>query len=235
MAEQIHANDALVGIRLNHAGGVAPRFLTGEQPLGVTDIPIIEDEIPHALTKEEISELKATYIQAAMRASNTGADIIEISACMFPLNHSNLIGQFLSPNVNTRRDEYGGTFNDRLRFPLDVIRSIKDQISPEIMLSFHLTMPFPGLSEDELLVIISAFHNAGIDLLSIGLPEKAGYEERIDYFIQQVKKTVQSLPLILHGDFDVQSAESTLKKGQVDFIGFEKLIQEDQSFPQALR
>ncbi|MHA1941155.1 MAG: MFS transporter [Candidatus Hodarchaeales archaeon] len=235
VVKKIHANDALVGIRLNHAGGGAPRFLTGEKPLAPTMTPIIDNETPHALTKEEISKLKAEYVHAAIRASRIGVDIIEISACMQPIIHSNLIGQFLSPDINTRIDEYGGTFDNRLRFPLDIIRSIEDQISPEIMLSFHLTMPFPGLSEDELLVIISAFNNAGIDLLSIGYPEKAEHDESIDYFIQQVKSTVQSLPLILHSDFDIQSAESTLRKGQVDFIGFEKLLQEDQSFPQALR
>jgi 2,4-dienoyl-CoA reductase-like NADH-dependent reductase (Old Yellow Enzyme family) len=235
VVRKVQANDTLIGIRLNHAGGTAPLFLTGNPPVAPTDIPIIGNEIPHALTKEEISKLKRCFIDAALRASKSGVDLIEISACMHPVTKSNLIGQFLSPNINTRRDEYGGTFNDRLKLPLDVIRLIKDQISPEIMLSFHLTMPFPGLSEDELLAIISAFHNAGIDILSIGYPERVEHEEKIDYFIQQVKKTFQTLPLILHGDFDIQSAESTLRKGQADFIGFEKLLQEDQSFPQALR
>ena len=235
VVRQVQANDTLIGIRLNHAGGTAPPFLTGNPPVAPTDITIIGDEIPHALTNEEITKLKRCYIEAAIRASNIGVDLIEISACMDPVTKSNLIGQFLSPNINTRRDEYGGTFNDRLKLPVDVIRLIKDQISPEIMLSFHLTMPFPGLSEDELLVIISAFHNAGIDILSLGYPEKEEHEEKIDYFIQQVKSTFQSLPLIIHGDFDIQSAESTLRKGQADFIGFEKLLQEDQSFPQALR
>ena len=235
VVKQVHANDTLIGIRLNHAGGTAPKFLTGNPPIGPTDIPIVEGEIPHALTKEEVSKLKRCYIDAATRVSSSGVDVIEISACMHPVDKSNLIGQFLSPNVNTRRDEYGGIFDDRLKFPLDVIRLIKDQISQEIMLSFHLSLPFPGLSEDELLLIISAVKDAGIDLLSIGFQDKVEEKERIDYFIQQIKTEFPSLPLILHGDFDIQSAESILKEGRVDLIGFEKLLQEDHSFPQALR
>ena len=116
-----------------------------------------------------------------------------------------------------------------------MIQEIKEHISPEIMLSFHLTMPFPELSNDDLLTVISECKDIGIDLLSIGYPEKTFQDEEMTEFIDRIKTRIPDLPLILHGDFDVKSAESVLRNGQVDFIGFEKLIQEDQSFPQTLR
>ena len=184
---------------------------------------------------DPVETLIEDYRLATIRASLIGFDIIEISACIHPAHHSSLIGQFLSPHINQRPDEYGGSFSNRLKFPLEVIRTIKGYLPQEIMLSFHFTMPFSGMSKSDVLSAISLFKNAGIDLLSIGFPESSESDDEMIQLIEQIKLSIPDLPLILHGDFDVKSAESTLKKGQVDFIGFEKLIQEDYSFPQTLR
>lgn len=235
VVEQIHEKEALAGIRIRHAGGAAPSFLTSEDPRTPWKVHVIDSETPRALTKKEIQNVIEDYRLAAIRASLIGFDILEISACIHPAHHSSLIGQFLSPHINQRPDEYGGSFNNRLRFPLEVIKAIKEHLSEEIMFSFHFTMPFSGMSNSELLTAISSFKDCGIDLLSVGFPESRKPDDEMIQLIEQVKQTVPDLPLILHGDFDVKSAESTLKKGQVDFIGFEKLIQEDYSFPQTLR
>jgi len=232
---QIHGNGALAGIRLRHAGAATTRFLSGDQPLAPSAITIADKNLSRPMTDDELSHLITCYIQAAKRAVSAGFDIVEVSACIFPNKFSNLLGQFLSPNFNLRIDKYGGSLRNRLLFPLDVVRAIKTNIPPEIMLSFHLTLPFQGLSIEDLLELAKSLEIVGIDLLSLGYSGTWSQRDGFDEFCEQIRKEVKSLPLVLHGDFNVESAETALKRGQADFIGFEKLIQEDRSFPQALR
>lgn len=236
VVKQIHENGALAGIRLRHAGAATTSFLSGDQPLAPSAITIGDKDPSRPLTDDELSHLITCYVQAAKRAVNAGFDIVEVSACVFPDKFSNLLGQFFSPDFNLRKDKYGGTLRNRLLFPLDVVRAIKTNLPPEVMLSFHLTLPFQGLSIEDLLEVASSLEKkGGIDLLSMGYSGSWSQRVGFDDLCEQIRKNVKSLPLILHGDFNVESAETALRKGQADFIGFEKLIQEDRSFPQTLR
>jgi 2,4-dienoyl-CoA reductase-like NADH-dependent reductase (Old Yellow Enzyme family) len=233
--KRIHKTGALAGIRLRHAGGATTNFIAGDQPLAPSAVTINDGDPARALTKDELTDIQTYYIKAAERAVTAGFDIVEISACTYPQKFSNLLGQFISTDFNLRVDEYGGVLEDRIRFPLDVIKAIKAHIPQEIMLAFHLSLPLQGLSNDDLLETVKSLEKAGIHLLSIGYSGSWSQKDGFDDLCEQIRKNFSTLPLVVHGDFNVDSAETALRKGQADLIGFEKLIQEDQSFPQALR
>jgi len=231
---QIHQLKSLAGLRLNHAGATAVVSLAGEIPLAPSAIPIGKDHIPVELTLSQIIDLQSEFVLAGKRADHAGFDIIELAAYFVHYKESNLIGQFLSAEFNKREDQYGGSLVNRSRFTIEILKALKKQLSPKTILSFHLTLPLLGLADDEVLKFIGILRDAGVDLLSLGYSKDLETLEHTS-LIEEIKSLHPMIPLILHGDFDVKRAETILKEGQVDMIGFEKLILEDQTFPQALR
>jgi len=140
VTDSLHAYGAAAGIQIAHAGRKAstqppfyPRelqrtFITLEQGgwevVGVTDERFNETTaVPHALTISQIKELVRDYAAAAERAVKAGFDVIEIHGA-----HGYLISTFNSPLVNTRTDEYGGSFEGRTRFVLEIAEAVRKAI-----------------------------------------------------------------------------------------------------------
>ncbi|MHA6727989.1 NADPH dehydrogenase NamA [Chryseobacterium sp. A301] len=126
----IHKNsNSKVGIQLAHAGrkastweGVQLPASEGWIPVAPSQIPYKDSEqIPHELNEQEIKEIVQAFKNAAERALDAGFDLLEIHGA-----HGYLIHQFLSPLSNQRSDLYGGSFENRIRFLLEII----DQITP---------------------------------------------------------------------------------------------------------
>lgn len=118
-----------IGIQLAHAGRKASTWNgkqisleEGWQTVAPSPIPYMEGErIPHELSVEEINALVQRFKEAAQRAVNAGFDVIEIHAA-----HGYLLHQFLSPLSNNRTDEYGGSFENRCRFLLEVVEAVNE-------------------------------------------------------------------------------------------------------------
>lgn len=124
----VHQNsNSKIGIQLAHAGrkgstwnGNQVSIEEGWETLAPSAIPFKEGErLPHVLTTEEIKNLVLAFKNAAIRAIDAGFDAIEIHAA-----HGYLIHQFLSPLSNIRTDEYGGSFENRIRFLLEIIDAV---------------------------------------------------------------------------------------------------------------
>ena len=124
----IHQNTASkIGIQLSHAGrkgstkdGVQISLEEGWETLAPSPVPYHDGErIPHELSKEEIRSIIINFGKSAQRAVDAGFDVIEIHAA-----HGYLIHQFLSPLSNIRTDEYGGSFENRIRFLLEIVAEI---------------------------------------------------------------------------------------------------------------
>jgi len=129
----IHQNGAIAGIQLAHAGRKAScekpwnnglQIQTGEnhwQTMAPSAIPFYEtDMTPHALSKDEIATVVNDFKLAAVRACKAGYKVVELHAA-----HGYLINEFLSPLSNHRTDEYGGSFENRIRFLLQIITAVK--------------------------------------------------------------------------------------------------------------
>src|SRR5712692_8849203 len=129
----IHGQKTLAGIQLAHSGrkgstarpweggGVIPRERGGWEPVGPSTQPFASNyPIPCALTVPEIARIVDAYRAAARRALAAGFDVVEIHGA-----HGYLIHEFLSPLVNTRTDEYGGSYDNRVRLCLEVVDAIR--------------------------------------------------------------------------------------------------------------
>ncbi|WP_332026565.1 NADPH dehydrogenase NamA [Kaistella sp.] len=126
----VHENsESKIGIQLAHAGRKASTWNGKQIPLeegwetvAPSPIPYEESErIPHELTVEDIKELVQNFKKAAQRSLEAGFDLIEIHAA-----HGYLIHQFLSPLSNVRTDEYGGSFESRIRFLLEIVDAVNE-------------------------------------------------------------------------------------------------------------
>mgnify|MGYP001467764558 CR=1 FL=1 len=128
----IHAEGAAAGIQLGHAGRKARDL---GQPVAPSPLSFSKDyETPRELTTEEVERLPEIYAQAARRALRAGFDVIEIHAA-----HGYLLNEFLSPLTNHRSDAYGGSFENRTRLPVEVVKAVRQAIGPEVPLFVRLS------------------------------------------------------------------------------------------------
>ncbi|MBD3167774.1 oxidoreductase [bacterium] len=139
----IASQGAVPAVQLAHAGrkaGTAPPWESGIPtrewtPVGPSNTPFSADyPTPHPLKKDELELLKTQWIEAAKRAVEAGFQVIEIHAA-----HGYLLHSFLSPISNLRKDEYGGSRDNRMRFPLEVIRAVRETIPTEMPLLLRIS------------------------------------------------------------------------------------------------
>jgi len=129
----IHSQRTLAGIQLAHAGrkgstvrpwdgtGAVAVERGGWVPVGPTDVPFAADyPKPSALSTADIARIVDAFRAAARRARAAGFDVVEVHAA-----HGYLIHEFLSPLVNTRTDQYGGSFDNRVRLALEVVDAVR--------------------------------------------------------------------------------------------------------------
>ncbi|KAI9732075.1 MAG: hypothetical protein M1818_007670 [Claussenomyces sp. TS43310] len=136
VTEAVHAKGAFIYCQLWHVGrATIPSLLDGHRTVSSSDIPIkgkaldgseYSDNPPKAMTEEDIVNIREEYAAAAKRAIEAGFDGVEIHGA-----NGYLLDQFLHDNVNVRTDSYGGSIENRARFPLEVIKAVTAAIGPE--------------------------------------------------------------------------------------------------------
>ena len=148
IAAFVKEQGAIPGVQLAHAGRKASHMRPWEdrKPIPVQEggweiiapspLPLTEDDIvPMELKIDQIGEILARYKQSATRAVRAGFQIIEIHAA-----HGYLLHSFLSPLTNQRNDKYGGSFKNRTRMVVDVVRAIREVWPPELPLFIRLSV-----------------------------------------------------------------------------------------------
>ncbi|KAI9927533.1 hypothetical protein MW887_003151 [Aspergillus wentii] len=229
ITEFAHGQGQKIGIQLAHAGrkgsAVAP-WLSGnamaveevggwpDEIVGPSAIPQEEgvNTVPRALTREDIEVLKGDYAEAAKRAVEANFDAIEIHAA-----HGYLLHQFLSPVSNQRTDEYGGTFDNRVRLLLEVSEAIRAVIPTTIPLLVrisatdwfefdeNLKKEFPeSWTLAQSIQLASLLADRGVDLVDVSsggvhaksaIAIKSGPAYQVN-FAQEIKKAVGNRLLI---------------------------------------
>ncbi len=143
----VHDQGSRIGIQLVHFGSKGSKSLPnqGFKPIGIEDggwptvsssavAPFSRMSIPSALSIEEIERIQNQFVAAANRAVSAGFDTIEIHAA-----HGYLIHQFYSAIINQRDDDYGGNFENRVRFLLEIVRKIRSSIPDGMPLMVRLS------------------------------------------------------------------------------------------------
>lgn len=164
LTDAIHENGGKAGIQL-WQGGLAVSMDPSAQILLPSDMNLGQYTIP-GITLEQIKEVVFCYGQAARRAVEAGYDCIE-----FHLAHNYLPHSFLSGGLNHRTDEYGGNFENRCRFPLEVIDAIRNNIPEDmplfIRIDAHDDFLEKGLTIEEVIDFCNIAKNHGVDVLDV--------------------------------------------------------------------
>jgi 2,4-dienoyl-CoA reductase-like NADH-dependent reductase (Old Yellow Enzyme family) len=127
LTDAVHSKGAKIIVQLNHAGRHTKSEVTGQQIMAPSPIPEKKDsEVPREITMEDKDRICDAFAQAATRALKAGFDSVEVHSAHWYLN-----SQFLSPLSNRRKDEYGGTIENRMRFPIEVVKKVIDTV-PEV-------------------------------------------------------------------------------------------------------
>ena len=145
LADAIHAHGAYASIELSHGGGLCPPdFIPGHEAIGPSDIIKDKDGTCghpsafyskiHGLTEAEIAEIVADFGRAAALVKHCGFDL-----CMIHGGHGWLLHQFLSPLTNQRTDRFGGSLENRARFALMVIDSVRKAAGPNFPIEFRMS------------------------------------------------------------------------------------------------
>ncbi len=176
MIDFVHGQtDAKFGIQLGHAGRKGSTKLAWDgtdQPLDADNWPLISaspipylpvSQVPREMTREDMDRVKADFVAAATRAARAGADMLELHCA-----HGYLLSAFLSPLTNRRTDDYGGSHENRARFPLEVFHAIRAVWPEDRPISVRLSCndwADGGNSPEDAAIYARMFKDAGADMI----------------------------------------------------------------------
>ena len=177
---------------------------------------------PRALTENEISELVKAFGAAAKRAVATGFDLVEIHAA-----HGYLIHQFLSPLSNTREDEYGGSFENRIRFLLEIIDEVRSTIPDSMPLFLRISASDwleGGWTIDDSVALAKIAKVRGVDLIDVssggtssGAPVPVGPGYQVP-FADQIRNQADIPTAAVGLITEPEQAEEIVSSGKADAV-----------------
>lgn len=205
------------------------------EPHGWTPVapsPLAFDEsstVPEELSQDRIADIVQEFASAARRSLEAGFDAVEVHGA-----HGYLIGQFLSPHTNRRTDEYGGSFEGRTRFPLEVVAAVRAIWPEELPLFFRISATDwfsenpederEGWTADDTVRFAKELREQGVDLLDVStggtapgakIPAAPGFQVP---FAERVRKEA-GLAVAAVGEITrAQQAESIVSSGQADAV-----------------
>lgn len=244
VVEAVHSYDAKIALQLHHAGRLAdPRIMKdGQVPVGPSKITSTTSwrqiAEPRELTIEEIQRIVRKYAEAADRGKRAGYDAIELHMAHGYLPHS-----FIAEKTNQRTDQYGGSLENRLRFPLEIVQAVKDAVGKDFPIICQFSAE-GGYDFSVGMSIAQELEKAGADALhvSIGgvgpisvIPRDQSHMARpqgyLAPFAEAIKKQ-SNLPVITVGEIkDPHFAEEILAAGQADFVAVGRSLIADPDWP----
>jgi 2,4-dienoyl-CoA reductase-like NADH-dependent reductase (Old Yellow Enzyme family) len=244
----IRSQDTVAGIQLAHAGRKAShhRPWEGGAPLNKDENPWITqapsavpykqgEPVPHELTKEEIKKIIADFRQAATRAKAAGFQIIELHAA-----HGYLIHEFLSPLSNQRKDEYGGNFENRIRFILEITDAVRGVWNEELPLFVRVSATDwveGGWTIEESIELSKILKTKAVDLIdcssggnSPGQKISLGPLYQTP-FAERIKKESGIMTGAVGMITTAAQAEGVIKSGQADLVFMARQLLREPYFP----
>ena len=168
LCERAHAYGSLVAIELHHAGVHATSGEARRPALGPSQLASdkIDHVVPKAMDVDDIARIRREWVEAAKRARDVGFDIVYVYG-----GHSYLPMQFLSAFYNHRSDGYGGNFENRARFWLELLEAVRGAVGDDCAIASRISVLGPaGLEPDESLRLIAAADDL-VDLWDVNVAE----------------------------------------------------------------
>jgi len=175
---------------------------------------------PKEMTKGDMSKVVEQFLHSTQLADEAGFDMLEIHAA-----HGYLLGSFISPLTNVRSDDYGGDITNRMRFPLEVIRAVRSRWPATKPLSVRISATDwaeGGLSEDDLVVWLSALREAGVDVIDVSTGQTVPHQSPVYGRMWQTPfsdlvRAASGLPTIAVGNIhDADQVNTIIAAGRAD-------------------
>ncbi len=246
----IHQYGAKASLELFHAGLWADVATLGKNPLGpidmVRNVGKDADGVKvDGMTEEDMARVAESYAATAIRAKKFGFDM-----CMLHFAHGWLPAQFLSPKFNKRTDKYGGSFENRIRFPMMLVEKVRQAVGPDYPLDMRIcgdersgdgielkdVIQFVKLIEDKIdMVHVSSGIDKYLDLTTyIETPQI--YPHLINVHLAETMKKTVKLPVVTVGAITMpDEAESILAQGKADAIAMARALLADPEWPDKAR
>ena len=160
----IHANGAKVIAHLNHPGRMANPKIPGNIYLSCTEKPCENGgATPQKMTEADMQDVIELFKNSAIRANKAGFDIIELQ-----FGHGYLMAQFISPKVNDRTDQYGGSFENRIKFPLQVLNAVKSVVNLPVIVRISGDEMIPdGIKLPEMIQLSKILKEKSVDAIHV--------------------------------------------------------------------
>jgi 2,4-dienoyl-CoA reductase (NADPH2) len=230
----VHENGGRICLQLLHTG----RYAYGKTPVAPSALKApINAATPRALGEAEILQTIADYAHTAALARHAGYDGVEVMG-----SEGYLINQFLAPGTNLRDDNWGGSFENRCRFGLEVLRAVRAAAGPDFIIIFRLSMldlVEGGSTWDEVVAFAQAVEATGVNIINTGV---GWHEARIPTIMSSVPRGAFSwvtarlkgavkIPLITSNRInDPQVAEDILARGDADMVSMARPFLADADF-----
>ena len=239
LAEEVHRYGAKLSIELTHAGAVSDPALLAGPAFAPSVIPGIHNpSTSKEIDRAEMDEVKQHWVDCVRRVKRAGFDMAMIHGA-----HMNLFASFLTPLLNRRTDDYGGSPENRMRFPLEVLKACREEAGPDFGLELRISgderVPGGVTLEERIAFLNAATPYIDMVIVSTGgflFPETAAYMMAGYHFphmlnvetAAEIKKNV-SLPVsVVGGITTIDEAEEILAAGKVDIVAMAKALIADQ-------
>lgn len=240
ICENAHAEGACISIQLQNAGPDGNAKNAGKPIQAATAIKnAFGKDIPESIPTEEVYELVKGYGVAAKRAMEAGVDAVEIH-----MAHGYLVNSFMSPRTNKRVDEFGGSFENRMRFSRLIVEEVQKATEGKIAILCRINSTedmFGGLDNHDMCAIAAYLEDLGVDGLHVSravhLKDEymwaptglhGGFSAEL---VENIKKCV-SIPVITVGRYtEPQFAEQMVKTGKADLVAFGRQSLADPATP----
>lgn len=234
VTDAVHAHDSKICMQILHAG----RY--GYSPLCVSASALkspISPFKPRALSTKAVYRTISDYANSAKLAQQAGYDGVEIMG-----SEGYFINQFLVSRTNQRDDEWGGSFENRMRLPVEIVKAVRDAVGSDFIIIFRLSMldlVEQGSNWEEVVLLAKALEEAGVSLLNTGI---GWHEARVPTIATSVPRAAftwvtgrmqehVSLPLITSNRInDPQVADTVIERGDADMVSMARPFLADAEF-----
>jgi anthraniloyl-CoA monooxygenase len=243
----VHANSAAkICLQLGHAGrkGATKLMWDGmDRPLDEGAWPVIsasalpyypDSQTPREMTRAEMDRVKAEFVAAAERGMRAGFDMLELHCA-----HGYLLASFLSPLTNQRSDEYGGPVENRLRYPLEVFRALRETWPREKPMSVRISATdwkTGGVTPEDMIAISSAFAEEGCDLVDVSTGQTVN-DSRPIYgrmfqtpFSDQIRNEARVATMCVGNITTADQVNTIVASGRADLVALGRPHLADPSF-----
>jgi len=240
LVDIIHDGGAKAWVQLFHAGAYSySKMLGGDTPIAPSAVYSKYSKLtPREMTIEDIKETQQGFVDAAKRAKEAGFDGVELIG-----SAGYLITQFLSPLKNQRTDEYGGSFENRIRFPKEIIETMRKELGADFPITIRIAGNdfVPGSNTDlETPKIAKVYEEAGVDMINV---TGGWHESRVPqlpmelprgvytYLANLIKQAV-SIPVMASNRItEPHLAEEIINDGIADMVNLGRVLIADPEWP----